>query len=61
MPYLTYNTVFDNSRVVQALGRKPARFPEYCARLLEWCLAHKFEYPYADLPRDPLASAEQGR
>ena len=33
----------------------------YCARLLEWCLAHKFEYPYVDLPRDPLSSAEPGR
>jgi len=61
MPYLTYNTVFDNSRVVSALGRKPARFPAYCARLLEWCLAHKFEYPYVDLPRDPLSSAETAR
>jgi nucleoside-diphosphate-sugar epimerase len=61
MPYLTYNTVFDNSRVVNALGRKPVRFPVYCGKLLEWCLAHKFEYPYADLPRDPLPSAEQGR
>ncbi|HEX5136443.1 MAG TPA: SDR family oxidoreductase [Planctomycetota bacterium] len=61
MPYLTYNTVFDNARVVGALGRKPARFPEYCARLLTWCLAHKFEYPYVDLPADPLSSPEPSR
>jgi len=51
MPYLTYNTVFDNSRVVAALGRKPAPFPGYCAALLRWCLEHKFTYPYRELPR----------
>lgn len=61
MPYLTYNTVFDNTRVVKALGKRPAPFPAYCAGLLRWCLEHKFEYPYADLPRDPLSSAEARR
>jgi len=56
MPYLTYNTVFDNTRVVEALGRKPASFPDYCGALLEWCLAHRFEYPYEDLPSSTEAS-----
>jgi nucleoside-diphosphate-sugar epimerase len=51
LPYLTYNTVFDNSRVVAALGRAPAPFPAYCAPLLRWCLEHKFTYPYRELPR----------
>ncbi len=50
MPYLTYNTVFDNTRVAAAMGRKPAAFPTYCAALLKWCIEHKFEYPYVDLP-----------
>jgi len=61
MPYLTFNTVFDNTRVVKALGRKPVSFPVYCAALLRWCLDHKFEYPYADLPPGPPSSAEQSR
>jgi nucleoside-diphosphate-sugar epimerase len=61
LPYLTYNTVFDNTRVVKALGRKPAPFPTYCAALLRWCLEHKFEFPYVPLPRDPLPSAEATR
>jgi thioester reductase-like protein len=30
-PYITYDTVFDNSRVVTELGRRPARFEAYCA------------------------------
>jgi nucleoside-diphosphate-sugar epimerase len=51
LPYLTYNTVFDNRRVVEALGRPPAPFPSYCAALLRWCLEHKFTYPYRELPR----------
>lgn len=53
MPYLTYNTVFDNTRVAKALGRKPAPFPSYCGPLLQWCLEHKFEFPYAPLPPEP--------
>jgi long-chain acyl-CoA synthetase len=61
MPYLTYNTVFDNTRVVKALGRKPAPFPAYCGALLRWCLAHGFEYPYVDLPPGPPPSAEPSR
>ncbi len=52
LPYLTYNTVFDNTRVVTALGRKPAPFPTYCAPLLKWCLEHKFEYPYREMPAE---------
>jgi long-chain acyl-CoA synthetase len=51
MPYLTYNTVFDNTRVVEALGRKPAPFPAYCAPLLLWCLEHRFAYPYREMPQ----------
>jgi nucleoside-diphosphate-sugar epimerase len=59
LPYLTYNTVFDNTRVVAALGRKPAPFPAYCAGLLQWCLEHGFEYPYAALPAAPAPPGEE--
>jgi len=50
LPYLTFNTVFDNSRVVKALGRKPVPFTEYCHPLLAWSLEHKFQYPYKEYP-----------
>lgn len=51
MPYLTYNTVFDNSRVVEALGRKPTPFTDYCFPLLRWSLENKFRYPYREYPQ----------
>jgi len=50
LPYLTFNTVFDNARVVTALGRKPVPFREYCAPLLEFSLEHRFQYPYQEWP-----------
>jgi nucleoside-diphosphate-sugar epimerase len=49
-PYLTYNTVFDNRRVVAALGRKPEPFTGYCWPLLRWSLEHRFAYPYREYP-----------
>ena len=30
LPYLVWNTVFDNSRVVAEMGRQPAPFSQYC-------------------------------
>ena len=50
LPYLTYNTVFDNQRVAEALGRKPMAFTDYCHPLLAWSLEHKFQYPYREYP-----------
>ncbi len=49
-PYLTYNTVFENTRIVSSFGHAPASFPTYCAPLLEWSLRNNFRYPYQDLP-----------
>jgi thioester reductase-like protein len=46
LPYLVWNTVFDNSRVVEAMGRAPARFSEYCFPLLRFSCEHHFLYPY---------------
>jgi len=51
MPYLTFNTVFDNRRVVAALGREPAPFTAYAAPLLQWSVQHRFQYPYRELSR----------
>ena len=48
MPYLKWNTVFDNQRIVDELGFKPAPFVDYCAPLLRWSLEHRFTYPYRE-------------
>ncbi len=36
LPYLVWNTVFDNTRVVAELGRAPAPFSSYCFPLLRF-------------------------
>jgi len=51
MPYLTWNTVFDNARAVDALGRPPASFLDYCAPLLRWSREHGFRRPDRETPR----------
>jgi long-chain acyl-CoA synthetase len=49
-PYLVWNTVFDNSRVVSELGVAPALFSEYSYPLLKFSTEHHFTYPYQDWP-----------
>jgi thioester reductase-like protein len=44
-PYLDWNTVFDNSRVVQEMGEPPAKFSSYAYPLLQFGRANKFKYP----------------
>ncbi|MGB8473660.1 MAG: SDR family oxidoreductase [Candidatus Acidiferrum sp.] len=44
-PYLDWNTVFDNSRVVAELGEAPAKFSAYAFPLLKFCRENKFRYP----------------
>ena len=50
LPYLVWNTVFDNTRVVSELGRKPAPFSHYCYPLLKFSQEHHFSYPYRPWP-----------
>ncbi len=50
MPYLVWNTVFDNTRVTKELGKKPAPFSEYCYPLLKFSSENKFEYKYRPWP-----------
>src|SRR5579871_471045 len=50
MPYLTWNTVFDNTRVTSELGRKPAMFSQYSFPLLKFSRDTKFRYPYQEWP-----------
>ena len=57
LPYLTWNTVFDNTRVVEETGATPAPFSDYCAPLLKFCREHDFTYPYRDWPRASMEAA----
>lgn len=50
LPYLTFNTVFDNRRVVDALGEAPLSFDHYAYGLYQFATQHKFEYPYKPWP-----------
>ncbi len=50
LPYLLWNTVFDNSRVVAELGRKPEPFSKYCYGLMRFSRENNFSYRYQDWP-----------
>jgi long-chain acyl-CoA synthetase len=49
-PYLDWNTVFDNSRVVAELGESPAKFSTYAHALLKFSRENKFRYPAKPWP-----------
>jgi len=49
-PYLDWNTVFDNSRVVTELGEAPAKFSTYAAGLLKFSRDNHFCYPATPWP-----------
>src|SRR6266446_1699962 len=50
-PYLVWNTVFDNSRVVEELGGEaPAKFSSYAHPLLKFSRENKFRYPAQPWP-----------
>ncbi len=51
MPYLVWNTVFDNRRVIKELGKKPVPFSEYCYPLLKFSTQNEFSYRYQPWPR----------
>lgn len=50
LPYLHWNTVFDNSRVVQETGMTPAGFTDYCYPLYRFATRNHFTYPYREWP-----------
>ena len=55
LPYLLWNTVFDNSRVVQETGMVPARFTDYCYPLYQFATRNHFTYPYQEWPEAEVA------
>ncbi|MGB0679608.1 MAG: SDR family oxidoreductase [Polyangiales bacterium] len=50
LPYIYYDTVFDNARVCQALGQTPVPFTDYAGPLYAFAKQHHFHYPYAPYP-----------
>jgi nucleoside-diphosphate-sugar epimerase len=57
MPYLVWNTVFDNTRVTTELGRKPVPFSKYSFPLLKFSREGNFSYRYQDWPAKVGGSA----
>jgi len=57
MPYLIFNTVFDNTRVTSELGRKPVPFSQYSYPLLKFSRETNFTYPYQAWPAKVGGSA----
>lgn len=49
-PYLDWNTVFDNSRVVGEVGEAPAKFSTYAYSLLKYSRENRFRYPAKPWP-----------
>jgi thioester reductase-like protein len=56
-PYLDWNTVFDNARVVAEVGAAPAKFSSYAYPLLEFSRKNKFKYPAKPWSADAGARA----
>jgi len=54
VPYLVWNTVFDNSRVVGELGVAPAPFSQYSFSLLTSSTENHFTYRYQEWPTATL-------
>ena len=52
---LTFNTVFDNSRICQELGEEPPPFNEYAYGLLNFAVEGDFSYPYRPWPEQNQA------
>jgi len=48
LPYLVWNTVFDNARVVAEMGCRPAPFSHYSYPLLQFARENHFQYKYRD-------------
>jgi len=57
MPYLVWNTVFDNTRAVSELGRKPVPFSQYSYPLLKFSRDNRFQYNYEPWPAARVGAA----
>jgi len=59
LPYLVWNTVFDNQRVAGEMGRVPAKFSSYSFPLLRFARENRFRYPYRPWPEAPALRAPE--
>lgn len=59
LPYITFDTVFDNTRIVKELGEKPVPFTDYCGGLYQWAKGTRFTYPYRALDASMLGRIEK--
>jgi len=50
-PYVVFDTVFDNRRVVEEIGESPVAFSRYGSAVLDFALEHGFRYPYRPWPQ----------
>ncbi len=57
LPYITFDTVFDNTRAVTELGAAPASFLDYGPPFAEWCRSQNYRYPYLPFPERPAVVA----
>ncbi|MBL8171039.1 MAG: SDR family oxidoreductase [Acidobacteria bacterium] len=57
IPYLVWNTVFDNTRITNETGKKPAPFSAYSYPLLKFSKVGNFTYPYRSWPADVRQAA----
>jgi len=57
LPYLVWNTVFDNKRIVAEMGRQPVPFSQYCYPLLRFARDNNFSYKYQEMPNEALMNA----
>ena len=55
-PYVVFDTVFDNRRVVEELGEAPLAFSEYGGRVLDFAVDHDFAYTYEPWPAGRAAA-----
>jgi nucleoside-diphosphate-sugar epimerase len=51
MPYLVWNTVFDNTRATSELGKMPVPFSKYSYPLLKFSQEGQFTYGYRPWPQ----------
>ena len=49
-PYITFDTVFDNTRVTSELDLPAPNFTTYGAELFQYATGNGFKYPYVALP-----------
>jgi thioester reductase-like protein len=61
LPYLVWNTVFDNTRAVDEMGCKPAPFSQYSFPLLKFSRDNHFVYKYREWPAAPANSSSAAR